>query len=141
MDRLIAAEINFSSTAALRLADIEGLPSNNTIGPVNAIPLQDVRRTQVEQTREERPGRFLRRRGPTRQHEEMLKQVRAPPAHVMERAYPKQVTQEKDAERYFELSFRIDKTIFAAYCKAEMRKVKILVIASLDFVNTSPPSP
>ena len=28
---LIAAEINFSSTTALRLADLEGLPSNNNI--------------------------------------------------------------------------------------------------------------
>ena len=35
--------INFSSTTALRFADLEGLPSNNTMGPVNARPLQDVR--------------------------------------------------------------------------------------------------
>ena len=33
---LIAASINFSSTTALRFADLEGLPSNNTMGPVNA---------------------------------------------------------------------------------------------------------
>ena len=43
VDYLIAAGINFSSTAALRFADLEGLPSNNTMGPVNAEPLQDVR--------------------------------------------------------------------------------------------------
>ena len=35
MDWLIAAGINFSSTTALRFADLEGLPSNNTMGPVN----------------------------------------------------------------------------------------------------------
>ena len=34
---LIAAGINFSYTTALRFADLEGLPSNNTMGPVNAI--------------------------------------------------------------------------------------------------------
>ena len=43
VDWLIAAGINFSSTTALRFADLEGLPSNNTMGPVNATPLQDVK--------------------------------------------------------------------------------------------------
>ena len=43
VDWLIAAGINFSSTTALRFADLEGLPSNNTMGPVNARPLQDVK--------------------------------------------------------------------------------------------------
>ena len=43
VDWLIAACINFSSTTALRYADLEGLPSNNTMGPVNARPLQDMK--------------------------------------------------------------------------------------------------
>ena len=43
VDWLTAADTNFSSTTALRFADLEGLPSNNTMGPVNARPLQDVR--------------------------------------------------------------------------------------------------
>ena len=43
VDWLIAAGINFSSTTALRFADLEGLPSNNTMGPVNTRPLQDVK--------------------------------------------------------------------------------------------------
>ena len=42
VDSLIAAGINFSSTTALRFADLKGLPSNITMGPVNARPLQDV---------------------------------------------------------------------------------------------------
>ena len=67
----------------------------------------------------------------------MLKQVRAFPPRLKERAYPKQVTQEGDAERYGGVKFQIDETIFAAYDKAEMRKAKVLVIASSDFVNNS----
>ena len=43
VDWLIAAGINFSSTTALRFTNLEGLPSNNTMGPVNARPLQDVK--------------------------------------------------------------------------------------------------
>ena len=38
VDWLIAASINFSSVTASRFADLEGLPSNNTMGPVNARP-------------------------------------------------------------------------------------------------------
>ena len=56
VDWLIAAGINFSSTTALRFADLEGLFSNNTLGPVNARPLQDVRTNHGEGNREERPG-------------------------------------------------------------------------------------
>ena len=40
---LIAAGINFSSTTAFRFADLEALPSNNTMGPANARRLQDVK--------------------------------------------------------------------------------------------------
>ena len=60
VDWLIAASINFSSTTALRFADLEGLPSNNTMGPVNARPLQDVRLNHDEGNREDRDveGRF-----------------------------------------------------------------------------------
>ena len=36
VDWLIAAGGNFSSTTTLRFADLEGLPSINTMGPVNA---------------------------------------------------------------------------------------------------------
>ena len=56
---LIAAGIDFSSMTALRFADLEGLPSNNTMGPVKARPLQDVKLNHDEGNREERPGRFL----------------------------------------------------------------------------------
>ena len=38
VDWFIAAGINFSSTTALRFADLERLPSNNTMRPVNARP-------------------------------------------------------------------------------------------------------
>ena len=55
----------------------------------------------------------------------MFKQVRAAPAHVKARAYPKKVPiREGNDERYDELKFRIDETIFAAYDQAEMRKAK-----------------
>ena len=138
VDWLIAAGINFSSTTALRFADLEGVPSNNTMVPVDARPLQDVKLNHDEGNREERPGRFLTTRAPIGQHVKIFRQIKAPPSYLKERACPKQVNQEGDVQRYGGLgAIRKDETIFAAYDKAEMRKAKIMIVASSDFVYTS----
>ena len=138
VDWLIAASINFSSTTALRFADLEGLPSNNMMGPVNARPLQDVRLNHDEGNREERPGRFLVTSAPIGQHVKMFKQLSSPPGHVKERIYPKLVNQDGDAQRYGGLiAIKKGETIFAAYVKAEMRKAKIMIVANSEFVYTS----
>ena len=138
VDWLIAASINFSSTTALRFADLEGLPSNNTMGPVNARPLQDVRLNHDTGNRESRPGRLLVTRAPIGQHVMMFRQVSSPPGHVKERIYPKLVNQDGDVQRYGGLkAIKKDETIFAAYDKAEMRKAKIMVVTNSEFVYTS----
>ena len=68
----------------------------------------------------------------------MFRQLKTPPVHAKERAYPKQVNQEGDAQRYGELkAIKKDETIFAAYDKAEMRKAKIMIVANSEFVHTS----
>ena len=68
----------------------------------------------------------------------MFRQIRAPPGLVKDRAYPKQVTQECDVQRYGgKKTIKKDETNFAAYDKAEMRKAKIMVVANSDFVHTS----
>ena len=68
----------------------------------------------------------------------MFRQVKAPPDHVNERAYPEQVNQEVDVQRYGGLkAIKKDETIFAAYDKAEMRKAKFMIVTSSDFVYTS----
>ena len=64
VDWLMAAGINFSSTTALSFADLEELPSNNTMGPVNARPLQGVKLNHDEGNREERPASCLTTREP-----------------------------------------------------------------------------
>ena len=128
VDWLIAASINFSSTTALRFADLEGLPSNNTMGPVNARALQDVRLNHDEGNA----------RAPIGQHVKIFRQLTTPPGHVKERVYPKLVNQDGDAQRYGGLkAIKKDETIFAAYDKAEMRKAKIMVVANSEFVHTS----
>ena len=57
---------------------------------------------------------------------------------MKERAYPKQVNQDGDVQRYGGLqAIQKDETIFFAYDKAEMRKAKIMIVANSDFVYTS----
>ena len=138
VDWLLAASINFSSTTALRFADLEGLPSNNTMGPVNARSLQDVRLNHDEGNREERPGRFLTTRAPIGQHVKMFRQLATPPSHVKDRTYPKPVSRNADVQRYGGLrAIKKDETIFGAYDKAEIRKAKIMIVANSEFVYTS----
>ena len=137
---LIAAGINFSSTSALRFADLEGLlyslKQYNRSGKCKTF--KHVKLNHDEGNREERPRRFLTTRAPIRQHVKMFKQIRAPPGHVKDRAYPKQVTQEGDVQGYGGMkTIRKDQTIFAAYDKAEMRKAKIMIVANSEFVHTS----
>ena len=77
-------------------------------------------------------------RAPIGEHVKMFRQKKAPPGHVKERAYPKQVNQEGDVQRYGGLkAIKKDETIFATYDKVEMRKAKIMIVASSDFVYTS----
>ena len=107
------------------------------MGPVNARPLQDVKLKHNEGNREERPGRFLTTRAQIGHYVKMFKQIRATPSQVKERAYPKQAIQDGDIERYGGMKFGKDEAIFSAYDKAEMKKAKILVVASSDFSHTS----
>ena len=80
----------------MRFADLERLPSNNTMGPVNARLLQDVRLNHDEGNREKKPGRFLVTRAPIGQHVKMFRQLSSPPGHVKDRIYPKKVGQDGD---------------------------------------------
>ena len=67
----------------------------------------------------------------------IIQQIRAPPGHVKDKLYPKQVTQEGDVQRYGGMkTIRKDETIFAAYDKPETRKAKIMIVANSDFVHT-----
>ena len=59
VDLLRVANISFNSTTALRLANFEGLASNNTIIPVNARTLQDMKKNHEENRKDDRRGRFI----------------------------------------------------------------------------------
>ena len=68
----------------MKLVELEVLPSNNTIGPVNARTLQVVRMNHEEQRSNDRPGRFLKQRAAVGQHLKLFNQAGAPLAHARE---------------------------------------------------------
>ena len=70
----------------------------------------------------------------------IFKQMRAPPSHVKERAYPKQVSQDGGVKRYGGMKFRKNEAIFTAYDKAETKVAKILFFLRIPTSRT-PPNP
>ena len=128
VDWLTAAGINFSTTTALRLTDLEGLPSNNTMGPVKARPLPDVKLNLVVNLYE----------GTNRTTRKNVQADKSTPRSRKRKSVPETSKPEDDVQRYGGLkAIKKDETIFAAYDKAEMRKAKSMVVVSSDFVYTS----
>ena len=83
------------------------------MGSVNARTLQDVKNIHGEKRKDDRIGRFIKKRATNGQHIKMFKQVRNPIAHISEeKMYPKFVAQEGDNERYGDLRF--DESVFSA---------------------------
>ena len=59
VDWFLADEEQFSSATTLRLADLEGLSRDNTMGPLNTLSLTDVRHQVREKAPPNRKGKFL----------------------------------------------------------------------------------
>ena len=125
-------------TTALTFADLERLPSNNTMDPVNARPLQDVRLSHGEENWEERPGRFLKTRAPIGQHVKRRCLNECGRLHLTwKKCLSKTTSPRRWCRKIWRAEkFRMGETIFAAYDKLEMRKAKLLVVASSDYVHT-----
>ena len=132
VDWLIAAGINFSSTTALRFDNLEGLTSNNTMGPVNARLWPDVKMNHSEGNRE-KTRKILDKKGTDRKTCGNFQTSTSKFTSRERKGLPKT----GDVERYGGVKIRKDETIFAAYDKVEMRKAKILIVANSDFAHTS----
>ena len=68
VDWLIAEQEQFSSATTLRHVDLNGLPQDNTFGPLNTRSLTDVRRRARELTPPARKGQFLAESKPNNKH-------------------------------------------------------------------------
>ena len=73
VDWLVAGQEQFSSATTLRYVDLNGLPQDNTLGPLNTRSLTDVRRRARELTPPARKGKFLADNKPNNKHHKLYR--------------------------------------------------------------------
>ena len=91
VDWLIAEQEQFSSATTLRFVDLDGLPQDNTFGPLNTRSQTDVRRRARELTPPLRRSKFMTENRPNNKHHKMHRQFSKPPGQVpgeYSRGYP-----------------------------------------------------
>ena len=82
VDWLLAEQEQFSSTTALRQADLNGLPQDNTFGTLNTWSLTDVRQRARELTPPARKGKFQAENKPNNKDHKMYRQFAKPPGQT-----------------------------------------------------------
>ena len=95
VDWLLAEQEQFSSTTTLRHADLNGLPQDNTFGPLNTRSPSDVQQRARELTPPARRGKFQTENKPNNKHHKMYRQFAKPPGQTpgeYSRDYPRTTT-------------------------------------------------
>ena len=139
VDWLLAEQEQFSSTTTLRHADWNGLPQDNTFGPLNTRSLTDVRQRALELTPPARKGKFQADNKPNNKHHKMYRQFAKPPSQTpgeYSRDYPRTTTVDGDDKRYGKLKAPVGDGLFAAYDPLDMKAAKYLIVASSDYLYT-----
>ena len=137
VDWLLAEQEQFSSATALRFVDLDGLPQDNTIGPLNTRSLTDIRRRARELTPPSQRGKFLTENKPNNKHHNMYRQFSKPPGQApgeYSRDYPRATSVEGDVKRYAGLKTPVGDSLFAAYDPLDMKAAKYLIVASSDYL-------
>ena len=139
MDWLLAEQEQFSYTTTLRHADLNGLPQDNTFGPLNTRSLWDVRQRARELTPPARKGKFQADNKPNNKHHKMNRQFAKPPGQTpgeYSRDYPRTTTVDGDDRRYGKLKAPVGDGLFAAYDPLHMKAAKYLIVASYGYLYT-----
>ena len=139
VDWLLAEQEKFSSSTSLRHADLDGLPHDNTFGPLNTRSLTDVRDRARERTPPVRKGKFQTENKPSNKHHKMFRQFSKPPGQTpgeYSRDYPRTTTVSGDDKRYGNLKAPVGDGLFAAYDPLDIKAAKYLVVAGSDYLYT-----
>ena len=127
VDWLLVGQEQFSSVTTLRYVDLNGLPQDNTFGPLNTRSLTDVRRRARELIPSARKGKFMAENKPNNRHHKMYRQFAKPPGEApgeYSREYPRTTSVEGDDKRYAELKVPVGDSLFAAYDPLDMNAAK-----------------
>ena len=79
---LLAEQEQFSSATTLRFVDLDGLPQDNTFGPLNSRSLTDDRRRARELTTHAQKGKFPTENKPSNKHHKLYRQFSKLPGHA-----------------------------------------------------------
>ena len=139
VDWLLAEQEKFSSSTSFRHVELNGLPHDNTFGPLNTRSLTDVRDRTRERTPPARKGKFQTENKPNNKHHKMYMQFAKPPGQTpgeYSRNYPRTTTVVGDDKRYGKLKAPIGDGLFAAYDPLDMKAAKYLIVAGSDYLYT-----
>ena len=139
VDWLLAEQEQFSSTTTFRHADLNGLPQDNTFGPLNTRSLTDVRQRARELTPPARKGKIQADNKPNNKHHKMYRQFAKPPGQTpgeYSRDYPRTTTVDGDDKRYGKLKAQVGDGLFAAYDPLDMKAANFLIVATSDYLYT-----
>ena len=136
VDWLLAGQEQFSSATTLRYVDLNGLPQDNTFGPLNTRSLTDVHRRARELTPPARKSKFLAENKPNNKHHKMYRQFAKPRGQGYSRDYPRATSVKGDDKRYAGLMAPAGDSLFAAYDPLDMKAAKYLIVASSDYLYT-----
>ena len=139
VDWLLSEQEQFSSATTLRHVDLNGLPQDNTFGPMNTRSLTDIRRRARKLTPPARKGKFLAENKPNSKHHKMYRQFSKPPGQApseYSRDYPRATSVEGDDRRYAGLTAPVGDSLFSAYYPLDMKAAKYLIVASSDYLYT-----
>ena len=82
VDWLLAEQVQFSSATTLKFVDLDGLPQDNTFGPLNTRSPTDVRRRARELTPPSQRGKFLTENKPNNKHHKKHRHFSEPPGQA-----------------------------------------------------------
>ena len=140
VDWLLAEQEQFSSATTLRFVDLDGLPQDNTFGPLSTRSLTDVRRRARELTPPARKGKFLAENKSNNKHHKMYRQFSKLPGQEApgeySRDYPRATSEERDDRGYEGLKAPVGDSLFAAYDPLDIKEAKYLIITSSDYLYT-----
>ena len=139
VDWLLTEQEQFSSATTLRYVELNGLPQDNTFGPLNTRSLTDIRRRARELTPPARKAKFLAENKPNNNYHKMYRQFAKPPGQApgeYSRDYPRAASVEGDDKRYAGLKAPVGDSLFAAYDPLDMKAAKYLIVASSDYLYT-----
>ena len=120
---LLAEQEQFSSATTLRFVDLDGLPQDNTFGPLNTRSLTDVRLRAREWTPPAQKGKLLAENKPNNKYHKLYRQFSKPPGQA--------------PGEYSRVLRPVGDSLFAAYDPLDIKEAKYLIVASSDYLYTS----